>query len=262
MTGRFRAVPGCTDPAKGKALEAYLEKALEVQEAEAFEEHYFSCQACLDELGLRQALPEAIKSAAKPSPGVVRWAAAAAGLTAVLLAYPAWLGLVALPGAREQAARSASDASRLRADLADMEFRTTEAEQRYRSALAWDGPVTLTVFSAGLRSTTERKIVRLLPDQPHAVLAFVPPPPRQLTRTDALEVSLSDQQGDDVWKTRILTKQAVEAHQESGTVPFLVPAERLPDGTYHLLVRHAGGGAVLLDTSFDVRRVSSTSSPL
>src|SRR5262245_43566307 len=97
MSGERSYLAGCRDPEQGQALEAYAERALSPSQEAAFEGHYFRCPACLDEIRLRQAVPEALRQPASYEGHFATWSSLAAGIAALLLAYPAYLGLVELP---------------------------------------------------------------------------------------------------------------------------------------------------------------------
>jgi putative zinc finger protein len=52
----------CTDPGVGRHLDAYLERRLPNEEEQAFETHFFSCEACLEEIQFRQLLARGLGS--------------------------------------------------------------------------------------------------------------------------------------------------------------------------------------------------------
>ena len=75
----------CDDVATDDVVERYLDGTLPGEEREAFEQHFFSCRACLERLELLQGLPSAIAqvSAAPASSHYSMWAMAACLLLAV-----------------------------------------------------------------------------------------------------------------------------------------------------------------------------------
>src|SRR5215813_4946344 len=99
-------------------IERYVRNQLAPEERQAFEEHFFSCDACFEKLqatewfvaGIRDAAARGVLSAALPSWRTASWwipAFAAAALAALLLAVgTSWLYFVQLPKLRGQLSQS------------------------------------------------------------------------------------------------------------------------------------------------------------
>lgn len=105
MSNQRAAPEGCLDPARGGALQDYLDKRLSPDQEEEFEGHYAGCEACLLEIQLQQTLPQALQAAAAARRSRAwRLAGAGAALAAAAAVFffilPGF-GIRLVPGARE-----------------------------------------------------------------------------------------------------------------------------------------------------------------
>ena len=92
----------CTKAAGEEILERYLAGSLSDEDRDAFEEHYFGCARCFEELqalkAIRDELPRAVADfEANPTRGVPAWALAAALAAAIVLAVGAVLWMRPVP---------------------------------------------------------------------------------------------------------------------------------------------------------------------
>ncbi len=104
----------CDEVIAGNLVERYLLGELAPEEEREFEEHYFGCQRCFEELLANERILSAIKTlaergiffeeAATPSflTRIFRWRMSPVAAVALLLAigvliYPAWRGIVIVP---------------------------------------------------------------------------------------------------------------------------------------------------------------------
>ena len=91
-----------TKAAREEILERYLAGSLSDEDRDAFEEHYFGCARCFEELqalkAIRDELPRAVADfEANPTRGFPGWAPAAALAAAIVLAVGAVLWMRPVP---------------------------------------------------------------------------------------------------------------------------------------------------------------------
>jgi tetratricopeptide (TPR) repeat protein len=92
----------CTKAAREEILERYLAGSLSEEDRDAFEEHYFGCARCFEELqalkAIRDELPRAVADLdSDPTRVLPRWAPAAALAAALVLAVGATLWMRNVP---------------------------------------------------------------------------------------------------------------------------------------------------------------------
>ncbi len=92
----------CTKAAREEILERYLAGSLSDEDRDAFEEHYFGCARCFEELqalkAIRDELPRAVADFdSNPTRVFPRWAPAAALAAAIVLAVGAVLWMRPVP---------------------------------------------------------------------------------------------------------------------------------------------------------------------
>ena len=84
----------CDRVAREDILENYLGDRLSPDDREAFEQHYFECARCFDDLRLLESIHTALRPAAQASALPTRqrltWLATAAGLAAVIVLAQFW----------------------------------------------------------------------------------------------------------------------------------------------------------------------------
>ncbi|MGH9866769.1 MAG: hypothetical protein ACREAA_01200 [Candidatus Polarisedimenticolia bacterium] len=250
-------LPGCIDHEQGQLLEGYLESTLTSEMEEAFEQHYFRCQACLEELRLRQALPRALadasererrvgeKESGRGSRQQIRlhpWLNVAAGLLILILVYPAWLGMSALPLAHREAARLRSENELLRSQEANLR-REVEAEKGARAdAWRWSGPVPLTILEVTSRGDQRPSQIDVSAGQSRIGLAIRPPASLIDKNDDSILFEILDASERVDWSERVPASQVRERTSESGVMLFVIPADRLAGGRYTMRMSAAGGG--------------------
>jgi hypothetical protein len=251
MNDRPRPPAGCVDPARGEALEAYLDRRLTAEEEAVFEEHYFACAACLETIRIRQALPAVLETALEPEPAGPGWRAGlrlpdrirgglavAATIALVLLAYPAFLGLRRLPRAADEARTLADENARLRDELE----RTRDTFERrladLRESSEWTGTVPLVILGRRLRGGVEvDETLAIRTGQPHVPLAVVPIVPDRAADGDPFRFELSLDDGRVVWALDMRASEVRRAVRDTTVVTFLVPASVLPPGAHELRLR-------------------------
>ncbi len=228
MTERGSRPAGCIDPVKGGALEDYLQRRLDPEQEEAFEDHYFRCPSCLEEIELRQALPTALREAGVGRRRQGRWLAVASLAAGALLAYSSYLGFVELPKVQHRVGSLAGEVQELRGVVNDLEA--------YRERSRWSGAVTLVVLTGPARAErSEVATVTVRPGQPFVPLSAVPFLPTSADSQERYLFQIRGPNGGAVWQ---LEMHASEIRREPGTAPmvtFLVPAQVFTEGTHHLI---------------------------
>jgi putative zinc finger protein len=269
-------------------VEAYLKDRLSESEREAFEAHYFACEACLEQLeaasdfreGMLQVAAEdtARAGAARAQLGLLAGLAllsrgrrlALATLLLLLLALPLAL-LVANRSLQRQvaAARAGSDQriAGLEAQLQSLrdsdagerrrleEELTKERQGRTAGEDAMGPQVNLPLFTlAAVRSGEEAgrepvNRIPLAPKTPSVILTM------ELATVDfpAYRASLRDESGREIW-------QAGGLHPDGrDSLVILLPSRMLSPGIYRLTIegmKSGGAGSVVAAYPFRVTRAS------
>jgi hypothetical protein len=244
MSDQKNHPPRCTDPAQGIALEAYLERTLSPEQQDAFEEHYFSCPACREELRLWQALPAALQSVGAARRSRRNWLAIG-GLTAAaaaMLVANCYLGFVELPRMRER--------------LADMTASLDQMKMG-QQATPWSGPVSLVVLTGPLRSSggDETPTIEVKPGQPAVPIGLTPVLSPEAKPQDRLLFQIREATGKQVWELGMTVSEVKRALGAGRVVTFLIPAGSLAAGDYNLVV-YAGDDATAPLTWKDSFRVT------
>ncbi len=248
-------------------VEAYLQDRLSDSEREAFEAHYFACEACLEQLeaasefraGMLEVAAETIAEAAAARAGLGllaglarlsrgrRLALAAALL--LLLALPLGL-LLANRGLERQVevARSTAAAAAqqrtagLEARLRTLQGDAAGARRELESALAKergaDPQVNLSLFTlAAVRSGDDGREpvnrLALTAATPAVVLSL------ELAAIDypSYRASLRNASGGEIWQAAGLRPDSRDA------LVLLLPARLLPPGLYRLIIAGSKGAA-------------------
>jgi hypothetical protein len=234
MSEQRQAVPGCSDPERGSHLEAYLEHALAPEEEGRFEDHYFRCAACLDEIRLRQALPAALHEASSGRRRAQLWFASAGAAAAVLLVYTSYLGFVELPGVARQEGVLRDEVSELKTSLQGLNAN--------RDPRRWTGPVSFVVLTGPARAAGARPArVRLHAGQPFIPLGAVPALPPAVMPGDRFTFQISAAGGEVAWALDMTAQEITQALEADRIVTFLIPAASLAEGEYRVALLPGGG---------------------
>jgi len=235
MSENSRAVPGCTDAERGVALEAYLERRLSRVEEAGFEDHFFGCAACLEEIRLRQGLPAALRKTRSRHLDVPRWLAPAGAIAVALLVYTSYLGLIELPEAKGRVGLLNDEVAGLKTSVQEL--------NAFRDASRWAGPVYLAVLSGPTRAGQIRpEIVRLSPGQPFVPLAAMATLPPIATPDDPFRFQIRSADDMTVWEIEMKASRIRQALDADRVVTFLIPADKLVTGEYRFLLNAAAGG--------------------
>jgi hypothetical protein len=227
-----RAVPGCSDPGKGAVLESYLEHRLAPEEEAEFEDHYFRCAACLEELRLRQTLPAALRGVDSARRHRQIWLSFAGAAAAALLVYTSYLGFVELPAVTVHAGELKNEVSDLKTSLLEL--------NSYRDARRWTGPVSLVVLTGPARAAgAEAATVRLVAGQPFVPLAVVPSLPPAVKPGDQFTFQIRDAGGEIAWSSSMTGQEIARVLAADRLVTFLIPAEGLMQGEHKFTLVHA-----------------------
>lgn len=251
--------------------ERYVKGTLLPEEAERFEEHYLSCQECLDRLELAESMDRGFKRAAREEVTRIaavrslagfawlarlgRWRQSAA-LLAVVAISAALPGLVAWRQAKELGAvrgslaearrgeeaereraaassRTEGEASALRTALAREREAKAEAERQLQQARQPQGNVPL-LFLAVERGAGEPTHRLRLPAAPGwAVLSLEIEPPHHAPYT----ATLRDRAGREVWRGQGLKPN------EMDSLSLSLPTTLLAPGDYTIEVAASGAPA-------------------
>lgn len=183
-------------------------------------QHLDSCQSCADQLNRTRQAAASIRQRPQlggTGPAPVRsgfrggglLAAVAAVLLAAVLAYPAYVGLVRYPAARNEAAALAEQLA---------------------------GPVDLQLLVSGARDGAELPVVELAADQPYVALGIDVDIPPRLADTDMLRIETSMADGSPVLLGELTAARARQQIAAAGVVTLLVPRVSLEPGRQTLRV--------------------------
>lgn len=220
------------------------------------EHHLRECDTCRTEVDLVKNADQATRlDARKPRlewrlftewwPQMPRLVPAMAGIM-LLLAYPAYRGMVAYPSlerayqdSQGEAARLESEGVQLRRELADRP-----------AAAAWTGGVRLLVLGPTTRAVEAPPIVVLAAGQPYLPMVIEHRPFDVGERETPVEIVIRrTADGVDAWR---LERSAQELWDPTlNAMVVLVPASVLESGTYRVQMRRQG--TLRFDADFDVR---------
>jgi hypothetical protein len=209
--------------------EAIVQHALDVQASRAdekrrIEEHLESCGSCLEEVrASRESAALAVARSSRPETQRaqgLRLPLAAAAALALVLVYPAWLGLVRLPSV----SRSLEQLKR-----AEMSLREEAREPGIQRHLEAGGIARVTLLRSTTRSGAEPPVVRLSRSTGLILLGveFMLPPDVSLEERLAFE--LRTRGSELVWSSNMRAEEGITALRQDGMIVLLVPADRLDD---------------------------------
>lgn len=255
--------PGCNDPERGRLLDGYLEGSLSRADEEAFETHYFSCKACLDEMDFRQTLPAALRAAQggegrgaalRLSPRA--WGACAAVLMILAGGYAAYLALHRLPALKGEAEAMEKAGGELQARLRETESAVDQLGRELDQLRKWAGPVQIHYLGPALRGRGGPEKVQVAPGQPFIHVAVELTPPKSMGSGVVYRLTLVDQGEQAVWSAEVAHTDMLRASQAGEELILAIPAARLAAGGYTLRVvlQNRGQERILLQAPFEVVR--------
>jgi anti-sigma factor RsiW len=210
--------------------------------------HVRACPTCAHEFtvterarataGLRSAPAWWARRLAASAQGVWPALGPAFGVLALLLAYPAYQGLVRLPPVRASLESAAAQLETLRSGEAEARRSLAVAEGRERSLALWSGGVQVLYFSAARRGDEEVPLLAMRPDQPFQPILVGEdlgnrakwPADRRVLVTLRREAD-----GSETWRHEAPVSELWDASNE--LIGLLVPASALQPGEHLLLLR-------------------------
>jgi hypothetical protein len=198
--------------------------------------HLRACPACTEDADATRRAERALGPGPRRGPaqlvrdlGAVLRPALAALLVLTILGYPAYQGLVKLPGAREEV-------QSLR-----------QANQSLRQVQhTGEGPVLLHVLEEPLRAQSAPRVVAIGPER-HVLLAVLPTVDEATPGDVVFVFQILDEGGQAVWSTDIDARQLRQHLQASGVATVRVPTRVLAPGRYRVrLASQPPGQWVLL----------------
>ncbi|MEZ5398420.1 MAG: hypothetical protein R2729_02055 [Bryobacteraceae bacterium] len=229
------------DAEQRELAELYVQRKLSSADSEAFEEHYFSCDACFEEVqsleNMRAAVRDAVRTGAIEEAGENRWTWLAPLAAAVVLAIGAgYLMLVREPGLRARYESELADA-RSAARAA-----TSRAEDLERQAASRPAPTAsmlpLLVLEAA-RSDDGSNRLQAPAGAPHVALWMEPPP----TARGPFRVVVS-------LGATVVAELGGLALNAQGAVAISLPASQQRPGEYH--AKLFAGAVLIQDYQYEV----------
>ncbi len=214
--------------------------------------HVRACPTCARELELAR---QSVRSSWARAPMAWLRAESAVGPTlllrpalavlAVLLSYPAYLGIVKYPEARRAGERAATETENLKRRDLDLR-RALEAGDRQREELSrWGGGVQALILSGAKRGAAAGpSVVYVRAGQPSVpiLIDFVPPRRGASLAPGEVEIVILQAPTDSTaWSYRAPLREVWDP--ASQTLSLLVPTASLPAAAYRLEVRTAGEAA-------------------
>ena len=244
-----RALPACDDdpdhPYADEIVASVLDpESLAPDDREWIVGHVAGCRTCADEAAKVEAVERRMAgeslSPGRPTgrarpvwqrPGLL-WAVAAS-VTLALLLYPAYLGLVRLPGALADAR---GDNERLRASVEDLVASNESAARELDGLRHWTGAVDLDLVRSALRGSEGPVEIRVGAEQPFVVLGIEVRIPGGVSDGDPLRVRIAPASEPDLdaLSIDIPVSQARARIRETGVLTVAVGSSALPPGRYDL----------------------------
>jgi len=122
-----------------------------------------------------------------------------------------------------------------------------------RQSATWTGSLSLVLVGDSARGEAARPVVQTTPDRPYVLLGAQFALPADLPPETKLTVRIADASGRAVWEAQSRAGDARVELNTTGTVPWLVPAQRLGPGSYSIDIASEGRARLLLHAIFEVR---------
>ena len=253
----------CLRPAlQAKARDYALDRLAEAERIE-FEDHLVGCAACTATVGALGdrllALERKVGTQASEQPAWsprLRWSPAlAAGIVLLVLAYPAYLGLVRMPAARNETRRLEELSRSNQDEIAALKEARDKAETKIaelEQSPAMEGPVKLTYLPQPVRGAASVPSVKIAPGAPSVMLALELNPGSVPEGSAACRFEVACD-GKVVWSSTS-TGEVIREQLSSrlGTQVVAVPAKALEGARCELQVisGEEGSGRVLFRGAF------------
>ena len=226
-------------------VEAYVRRRIAPEDCAAFEEHYFQCARCFDDVQVTEKLVQGVKHAVRAGlldqPGAARrrWLlpafAFAAALAVVLASALSFVVLVRQPD-RE---------GRLRQELQHAQERAAELDRRAALEAGPEANIPVAILTASRASDSSNK-VRLGPQSRRVLLWIDVPAPPPGTR---FGVTVSTRDGRFTRSIHDLERNS------SGALAASLPATDLPAGDYNIrLFKDTAPGLPIAEYRLNVER--------
>ena len=234
------------DELAGYALSS---QSLETETLARIGAHVRACPTCARELELaRQSVHSSWARApmawlrAESAVGPALLLRPALAVLAVLLCYPAYLGIVKYPEARRAGERAATETEDLRRRELDLRHALKVGDRQREELSGWGGGVQALILSGIKRGAAAGPpAVHVRAGQPSLpiLIDYVPPRLGPSAAPTEVEIAILQEPADSIaWSYRAPLSEVWEP--ASQTLSLLVPTRSLPAGAYRLEVRTAG----------------------
>jgi len=174
-------------------------------------------------------------------------------LAAVVLAYPAYLGLYKMPQFESQVSALQVEKERVAAEASDLKASVQQAEDRLKKLTNLREPLHRYSFASPVRGQTSRQTVEVFPGQPFILLAVRPLLGAAVLDPDVYRLEVRSAGDQTVWAVELTAEQVRRNMLSSGELDFLIPASALRSGSYQLRVLPGAEPArPLLEIPFEV----------
>lgn len=239
-------------PSSGALAEyAFADDRLDTRELARIGEHARSCPTCRHEVEVTRrthadsaawwrAAIRGLFAPRAPAP----WGGLGPALAAItlVLAYPAYLGLVQVPALRDAQRRTLAEISTLRERETQLRATLESVESRLQDLASWGGGVSLLFLPASQRGGgAEIPEIRLHPGQPFQpiLIDYDLGDPDEWPPSAAIAFVVRRlPKGTEVWRHETTVEAAWDPASEG--VSLLAPAGALVSGEYRLEFRRAG----------------------
>jgi len=118
---------------------------------------------------------------------------------------------------------------------------------------AWSGAISMTVLERPLRGDEPAVQVRIAPGQPYVLVGAAASVPQQIADDERVRFELLRADDTVAWSHELAVLELRGPLEETGVMPFLVPASVLEPGTYRArLVLRRPGADTMFDAPFEV----------